>query len=171
VEGDAVWQAGEAGRFDMRVFAAVANAREEKTRFKGELRDVLKPAAFFIEYRDGFRAVLIHDMGHANSEWVVAWSEEGREDFPANSFWTQEARPLGHFTPLVEGIAKMIHTSVPTWPAERTLLTTGILAAGFQSRKKGGARVETPHLAIAYQPTFTWTEPPPPPPGRPFGEQ
>ena len=171
LEGDAVWQAGEAGRFDLRVYAAAANAREAKTRFKGELREVLKPAAFFIEHLDGFRAVLLHDMGYANSEWVVAWSEEGREAHQATSFWTQEERPLGHFTPLVEGIEKMIHTGIPTWPPERTLLTTGILAAGFQSRKNGGARVETPHLAVPYQPTFTWTAPPPPPPGRPFTEK
>ena len=171
VEGDAVWQAGEAGRFDLGVFAAAANAREAKSRFKGELRAVLKPAAFFIEYLDGFRAVLVHDLGHANSEWVVAWSEEGRNEHQATSFWTQEERPLGHFTALVDGIEKMIHTGLPTWPVERTLLTTGILAAAFQSRKNGGARIETPHLAISYQPAFTWVEPPPPPPGRPFTEQ
>jgi hypothetical protein len=171
MEGDAVWKAGEAGRFDGAVFAAAAQAREEKKRFKGELRDAFKPVAFFIEYLDGFRAVLIHDMGSANSEWVVAWSEDGRPEPQATVFWTQEARPLGHFTFLVQGIEKMFHSGVPTWPAERTLLTTGILAAGFQSRKQDGARIETPHLAIAYRPTFSWTEPPPPPPGRPFDQQ
>ena len=171
VEGDAVWRAGEAGRFDMGVFAAAAKAREAKNRFKGELRDALKPAAFFIEYAVGFRAVLVHDQGSANSEWVVAWSEHGRAEPLATVFWTQEARPLGHFTFLVEGIEKMMHTGVPTWPAERTLLTTGILAAAFQSRKAGGIRLETPHLGIGYHPTFTWKEPTAPPPGRPFDQQ
>jgi hypothetical protein len=170
LEGDAVWKAAEAGRFDMGIFAAAAKAREAKNRSRGELREVLKPAAFFIEYLDGFRAVLLHEMGHVNSEWVVAWSEEGRADHQATVFWTQEERPLGHFSFLTQGIEKMFHTGTPTWPPERTLLTTGILAAGFESKKQG-KRIETPHLAIKYQPTFTWTEPPPPPPGRPLDQQ
>lgn len=171
LEGDAVWTACDTGRFDERVFAAAANAREIKNRFRGELRAAFKPAAFFLEYRDGFRAVLLHDTGSANSEWIVAWSEEGRDEPQATSFWTQEERPLGHFTFLVQGIEKMFHTGVPTWPVERTLLTTGVLDAIFQSRKQGGARIETPHLAITYQPTLAWTEPAPPPPGRPLSEQ
>jgi hypothetical protein len=169
--GDAVWKAGDAGRFDLSLFAAAANAREAKGRTRGEFRDALRPAAFFIEYLDRFRAVLLHDLGPANGEWIVAWSEDGRADHQATVFWTQEARPLGHFSFLVQGIEKMFRTGVPTWPVERTLLTTGILAAAFQSRKQGGIRIETPHLAIAYQPTSTWTEPEPPPPGRPFDQQ
>jgi len=170
VEGEAVWQAADAGRFDMGLFTAAANAREEKRRFKGDLRDAMKPAAIFIEYMDGFRAALVHDTGSANSEWVVAWSEHDRSENQATVFWTQEGRPLGHFTFLVQGIERMLHTGTPTWPAERTLLTTGILAAAFQSRKRGGVRIETPHLNIGYEPTFTWTEPPPPPPQRPFDQ-
>ncbi|MDQ3621221.1 MAG: twin-arginine translocation signal domain-containing protein [Verrucomicrobiota bacterium] len=166
LEGDAVWKACDAGRFNLRVFAAAANARQAKRRFRGEFRDAIKPAAFFIEYRDGFRAVVLHDKGSANSEWVVAWTEEGRDEHQATVFWTQEQRPLGHFAFLAQGIEKMFHTGVPTWPVERTLLTTGILAAIFQSRK-AGARIETPHLRINYQPTFIWTEPPPPPPAHP----
>ena len=63
----------------------------------------------------------------------------------------------------------MIYTGKPTWPIERTLLTTGILAAAFQSRLQGGRRLETPHLAaIRYQPTFTWKALPAPMPGRPL---
>jgi hypothetical protein len=62
----------------------------------------------------------------------------------------------------------MIHTSQPTWPVERTLLTTGMLDALLTSKLRGGARLETPHLAIAYRPTFQWQPLPDPPPGRPL---
>ena len=171
VEGAEVWKARDAGRFDETVFVAAAAGREAKGRFKGEFKDAIKPAAFFIEYRDGFRAVMLHDTGSANSEWVVAWSEQGRKEHEATSFWTQEARPFAHFTLLVQGIEKMFHTGKPTWPSERTLLTTGVLHSIFVSRQRGGERIETPHLDVKYQPTFTWKDPGPPAPGRPLQEQ
>ena len=44
-------------------------------------------------------------------------------------------------------------TGKEPYPPERTLLTTGLVAAGVESLHQEQARVETPHLAIAYQPT------------------
>ena len=171
VSGDRVWQAGAQGRFDLQVFEAAAQAREAKGRFQGSLKEALKPVAFFIEYLDGFKAVLIHDTGAANSEWVTAWREEGARTCQATTHYTQEARPFGHFTFLLQGIERMIFTGKPTWPVERTLLVTGMLAAGFQSRKQDEARIETPYLSIRYRPTFAWKPPPAPPPDRPIDGQ
>ena len=125
----------------------------------------------FIEHLDGFKSLLLHDTGSANSEWVTAWSEEGRKEHQATVHYTQEARPFAHFTLLTQGIEQMIFSAKPTWPVERTLLVTGVLAAAFQSRKQGGVRLDTPHLAISYKPTFTWKEPPPLPPDRPMQGQ
>jgi hypothetical protein len=65
----------------------------------------------------------------------------------------------------------MIFTGIPSWPVERTLLTSGMLDALLLSHARGGARIETPELRVAYQPTWHWKEPPPPPPGRPWSEQ
>ncbi|HEX7901494.1 MAG TPA: hypothetical protein VF950_27290, partial [Planctomycetota bacterium] len=56
----------------------------------------------------------------------------------------------------------------PSWPAERTLLTSGALDRLHVSRSKGGARLETPELAFAYGVDWTWTPPPPAPPDRPI---
>jgi hypothetical protein len=47
----------------------------------------------------------------------------------------------------------MYLTGKAPYPIERTLLTTGLTAAGVESLFRGQARYETPHLAIAYQPT------------------
>ncbi len=57
------------------------------------------------------------------------------------------------FSPLVNNMEKMFLTGKPSYPVERTLLTTGLVAAGMESLYRQQARYETPHLAVAYQPT------------------
>ena len=170
VQGPEVWEELRRGRFSRDVFQAAVDARENKKRFKKTFEEQVRaPAGFFIEHCDGFKSVLIHDPKDGHNEWIVAWEEQGRKDRPATAFWTQEERPLGHFGFLVQGIEEMIFTGKPTWPVERTLLVTGVLAAAFQSRQQGGRRLETPHLAaIRYQPTFTWKAPVEPMKGRPL---
>ena len=46
---------------------------------------------------------------------------------------------------LVHGIAQMFQTGKPAYPVERTLLTTGALAALMESAYQGHKRLETPH--------------------------
>jgi hypothetical protein len=46
----------------------------------------------------------------------------------------------------------MFLTRKPSYPIERTLLSTGILAAAIDSLSEGQKRIETPHLQeVAYQ--------------------
>jgi hypothetical protein len=46
----------------------------------------------------------------------------------------------------------MYLTGKETYPLERTLLTTGLTAAGMESLFRQQTRFDTPHLAIRYQP-------------------
>lgn len=158
IEGPEVWKA----HFDRELFNLAWPRREELQK------RVPNPTVFLIEYRDGFRATIL-TLNPVNSDWAIAWKED--EKIRSTLFWTQEARPLGHFTFLLQGIEKMIHTGQPTWPVDRTLLTTGMLDALLTSKLQGGVRLETPHLEIAYRPTFQWQRPPDPPPSRPLDAQ
>ena len=45
----------------------------------------------------------------------------------------------------------MFVTGKPPFPIERTLLTTGLVAAGMKSLASCRKRIETPHLAVRYQ--------------------
>src|SRR5262245_51823532 len=57
-----------------------------------------------------------------------------------------------NFSMLVHGIVQMIDTGKPPFPVERTLLTTGALAALMESAHQGQKRMETPELAVRYRP-------------------
>ena len=57
------------------------------------------------------------------------------------------------FSPLVNNMEKMFLTGKEIIPLERTLLTTGLTAAGVESLYRGQVKYETPHLNIQYQPS------------------
>jgi hypothetical protein len=46
---------------------------------------------------------------------------------------------------------RMFLSGQPTYPVERTLLTSGVTAAGVESLYQKQTRIETPHLDIRYQ--------------------
>ncbi len=166
--GEAVWAAGEKGVYDKELFAAALKQLERKPA--KSLRELVKePVLWVIEYTDGLRASVL-TLNGAVGEWSVAWrATDGRSD--STLFWTQEARPLGHFTLLMDGVERMFHTGKPAWPVERTLMTSGLLDALLTSKKQNGARLQTPHLHFGYRSDWDWEPPPPAPPPRPFPTQ
>ena len=67
-------------------------------------------------------------------------------------FVLEDRHPFGHFGHLVRAVERMVATGKSSYPVERSLLTTGMLAALLQSRSEGGTTIATPHLAeIRYQ--------------------
>jgi len=173
LSGEAVWRAMDAGMFDRKLLDAALKRLKHSpiTRQpKRPLRELVKaPDMFVIEYRDGLKAFVL-TLNGAVSEWGVAWKTAAGAQ-KSTTFWTQEARPYMHFTYLVKGTEKMFHTGKPTWPAERTLLTSALLDALLISKSKNGAAMPTDYLDFKYTTKWNWKQPPPPPPGRPWNQQ
>jgi hypothetical protein len=121
-----------------------------------DMRRLVKdPAAYSYEHADGVKCTMMLMSGLVE-DFNFAARIEGR----AQPFSTQMYLPMppartslaNFFSPLVNNMEKMFLTGRPTYPVERTLLTTGLTAAGMESlyRKQ---RYDTPHLHITYQPT------------------
>ena len=168
--GEAVWRAFDEKLFDTELFEQARKRLSEPRGGGRPLRQIVSdPKLFRLEYADDLRAHVLELNGLAG-EWSAAWRyADGREE--SSLFWVQEGRPGMHFTWLLNGIEQMMLTGKPSWPAERTLLTSGALHALLVSLKENERRVETPYLMLRYEPFWRWTEPPPPPPMRPWAEQ
>lgn len=152
LNGEAVWRAGDAGEWSWDLLQA-ALARSEKTAVAGADRAAIRagakaPDAFLIEYADGLRAAALLLSG-LTDEFLFA-ARRGGGGTTSTLFWLQDGKPFGHFARLSQQIERMFLTGRPTYPVERTLLTTGILEAAMKSRHRGGERLLTPHLAVRY---------------------
>jgi hypothetical protein len=171
LSGDAVWKAADEGRFDRRLLdEALARLRVRPVPADRRIEDLVpEPELFLIEYADGLRAVVL-TLNPFLQEWSSAW-RYADDTVESTCFVTQEARPFQHFSYLLQGVEKMVFTGKPAWPVERTLLTSGTLDSLLISRRDGGMRLATPHLAVKYHSDWNWHQPPPPPPDRPIHEQ
>ena len=168
--GPAVWEAGEKGVFDVKLLDEAMGRLRGPQQGKRTLKEAVPtPILSIIEYADGLR-VNVLTLNGAAAEWSAAWRyKDGRS--ASTLFWTQEARPFMHFTYLLNGFEQMVQTNRPTWPPERTLMTSGALDALLISQTFQGGRLETPHLNFSYRSDWNWQQPPLPPPGRPIPGQ
>ncbi len=149
LEGKAVWQAQDAGRWPKDIAEA---ALKSLTRPNGRWTDFEKDVfAFDIEYRDGQRMTVIMPGGYGQ-EFAFAYRPTGSKQITAASYFLDEVPRLKHFSATVRALEDFYITGKPTAPSARTTLTTGILWYGIESKYRGGVRLETPDMNIAYKP-------------------
>jgi hypothetical protein len=115
-------------------------------------RLVKNPVAYRYQHTDGLDCTMILMGGLVRDFNFAARLDSGL-------FSTQMYLPMpdgrttlaNFFSPLVNNMEQMFLTGKPTYPVERTLLTTGLTAAGVESLYRKQERYETPHLAIRYE--------------------
>jgi len=176
LQGEEMWKALDQGHWSKDVLEAAilrvpAHAAGDYRTGSAKAKEA---GVFLIEYRDGFKAAVAMPNGWIyegdGGAFIFGGKLKGAEKPVACQYYQQQPDPFGHFTYLVKAIESLIQTGHAPYPVERTLLTTGILDAVMISKSEKQRRVETPYLAIKYQPT-DWpfaTDPVPKPIKREF---
>jgi hypothetical protein len=160
IEGDAVWKAGDAGRWSKRLLTAalsrsdtpqgltITDGRTQDLVGSGELpRLVKKPAAYFVEHGDGLRTTLLMLNG-AVKDFTFA-AQVKRAGVLSTQFFLTPVPTVTYSACLVSKIEEMFATGRAPYPVERTLIVSGMLESCLDSRLKG-QRLETPHLSVRY---------------------
>jgi hypothetical protein len=149
MEGAEVWRWTDRNSWARRLLeSALARCEERKP---GSPRDNVKqPILFLLEYASGLEGA-VYLLNGLIEQAVFAATIRGAGEPLATELWLQPARPFSHFSGLVHYIEQMIVTGTPVYPIERTLLTTGALAALMDSCYQGQRRLETPHLQVSYR--------------------
>ena len=109
--------------------------------------------AYHYEHVDGLRCTMILLNGVVQDRNFAAQLEDRDTPLSTQMYVYRGRLNRTFFNPLVNAVEKMFLTGEASYPVERTLLTTGLVAAGVESLAQDQTRQETPHLAIFYQPT------------------
>lgn len=163
--GDAFWRAHHAGVWSGELLeAALARSHTLTPARAGfnhvlpngdELKALVKdPVAYQYEHRDGLKSTMLLMNGLVQDFNFAAYVGADGEVFSTQTYLPMppaRTTQANFFSPLVNHTEQLFLTGKEPYPPERTLLTTGLVAAGVDSLFQDQARVETPHLAIMYQ--------------------
>jgi hypothetical protein len=163
LQGDAMWKAVDDGVIARDLFDA---ALALVTNQPGRVRHSDQSALFLFEYHDGLlgSVFMLPDFGEATA---VAVKLKGRKRLLVTRFEERPEPRHPHFAYLLKGIERMFHTGRPSYPVERTLLSSGVLDRALTSRVQNHRRLTTPELAIRYEPVDYPHAPDPPLDGAP----
>lgn len=148
-EGDAVWKVLDDGIVSRSLFDA-ALAVVPRVAGRASTLQAPREALILFECEDGFRGAQF--MLQSVNRTSVAVQLRGQKKPLATQFEERTEPRHPHFAYLLKAIERMMHTGRPAYPAERSVLTSGILDHAFRSRAQGGKKLATPKLAIQYQP-------------------
>jgi len=163
LQGDDVWAAGQAGRWSKELLSSalsrsdtpmgltMLDGRNQDLVGDGVLPQLVKdPAAYCIEYTDGTKGTLLMLNG-AIHDFNISARLAGQE-MVSTQFFMPPTPNETYSACLAAKIEQLYEERKAPYPVQRTLLTTGLLEAFLNSRHRLNQRLETPHLAVNYQP-------------------
>jgi hypothetical protein len=149
VEGPGVWKWTESNDWAKPLLnAALERAADRKPGTPQE--NTPKPILFILEYTDGLQGAVYLLNGYIK-DWTFAAKIQGHSEIASTRFWSRMKKPWSHASGLTYQMEQLYLTRRTAYPVERTLLTTGALAALMDSSFENSQRLETPQLKIAYQ--------------------
>ena len=165
--GERFWKAHQEGVWPHDLFnAALCRSHTLKPSREGFNNDfptlesmqrlVRFPVAYRYEHNDGLKSTMILLSGLVEDFNFAARVEGQKKPFSVQMYLPMPpARTslANFFSPLTNNIETLFLTGKSPYPIERTLLTTGLTAAGVESLFQKEVRYDTPHLsAIKYGP-------------------
>jgi hypothetical protein len=164
LRGNSVWKAlaagsWKAGGWDPELFEAClcrSQTLAQPPTFSDrhptdkQIREWVKdPVAFRVEHADGLKATMLL-MNGLVGDFTFAARVKGQTDPLSTLFYLPPNPNVTYSAALMSKAEETFVTGKAPYPVERTLLTSGILAAALQSMANDHKRMETPHLAIRY---------------------
>lgn len=164
LRGESVWQGLEgrswsAGGWDPKLFEACLCRSQTLTQpptysdrypTNAQIREFVKdPIVYRFEYADGLKATMFL-MNGLVGDFTFAARLKGEREPLSTLFYLPPNPNVTYSAGLMSQAERMFMSGKAPYPVERTLLTTGLVAAGVQSLATGQRRIETPHLAVRY---------------------
>lgn len=166
LRGDAVWRAMEeagswaAGGWSPRLFEACLSRSQTLAQPESfshryptaeQIRQWVKvPVAYRFEYADGLKGTMLQLNGLVD-DFTFAARLKGQTEPLSTLFYLPPNPNVVYSAALMSKAEETFLTGKSPYPVERTLLTSGLVAAGLKSLASGQKRIETPHLAVRYQ--------------------
>ena len=164
--GDNFWKAHEEGVWSHELFkAALCRSKTlmcGREGFTGafptlqEMKSLAKtPVAYHYRHKDGLRSTIMLLNGLVTDFNFAAAIEGQPKPLSTMMYLSKELQAAtieSYFSPLVHYIEQFMQTGKEPYPVERVLLCNGLCCAGVDSLFDGQRRLQTPQLAIPYQP-------------------
>ena len=149
LQGQAMWDAVDKGLVNKDLLQlALSTASGGSTADPRSFRSS-KNVLFLFRYHDGLLGAVFMMHGYAHRFTVAVKIKDQPQPLAVRI----EERPqpaYSHFAFLLHAIERMVHSNQPSYPVERTLLSSGILDRALTSRYEDHRKLETPELAIRY---------------------